>query len=397
MKPIHFMISILLLLLMLLTTGCWDRKELNDQAIITAWGFDWNEDEMFTGTAQFAIPSKLSVGEGKSQDKAFFTVSGKGKNMYDASKDMRLKLSRPWFEGHSAVVLIGKTLAQHGLANILDELGRDPTVRMRRDMFVLRGGSVKDFLELTYPLERLSADAIVKMHETAGLKANHTLRNFYMDAESEESSPFLPVIEMTGSSSEGSPERTDPKMKLWGFAIFNKDSRLAGYLPMNEGYFQQWIKGQLKSIIVTVDIPGEKGKGNVVVEANHLKSKIVASPRNTKVHFLVTLSGKGKIRENNTRLDLAVPKNIALVQNELNTQVSTKVHQIIQKVQTLGTDIFGFGEAFHRQHPYTWKRLKKEWPEEFAKAEISVSLNLQIQETGLTGAPYILKNREIKR
>ncbi|GBG07760.1 putative spore germination protein YfkR [Paenibacillus agaridevorans] len=397
MKPIHFRIPILLLLLLLLllTTGCWDRKELDDQAIITAWGFDLIEDEMYTGTAQFAIPSKLGVGEGKSQDKAFFTISGNGKNMYDASKNMRLKLSRPWFEGHSGVVLIGERLAKHGLANILDELGRDPTVRLRRDIIVLRGGSVQDFLELTYPLESLSAHAIVSMHETAGLNANHTLRNFYMAAESEESSPFLPVIEMTDRSSEESSKLTDPKMKLWGFAIFNKDSQLVGYLPMNKGYYQQWVKGLLKSIIVTVDIPGEKG--NVVVEANHLKSKIVASPRGTKVHFNVTLSGKGNIRENNTRLDLGVSKNIALVQNELHTQVGTYVHQIIKKVQPLGTDIFGFGEAFHRQHPYQWNMLKKEWPEKFAEAEVSVSMNLQIQETGLTGAPYILKNREIKK
>jgi len=395
MKQIPFMIPILLLLFMLSTTGCWDRKELNDQAIITAWGFDLDEDEMYTGTAQFAIPSKLGIGEGKGQGKASFTISGNGKNMYDASKNMRLKLSRPWFEGHSGVVLIGEKLAKHGIANILDELSRDPTVRLRRDILVLRGGSIQDFLELTYPLERLSAHAIVNMHETAGLKANRTLRNFYMAAESEESSPYLPVIEMTDRSSKGSSERTDPKMKLWGFAIFNKDSRLVEYLPMNKGYFQQWIKGLLKSIIVTVNIPGEKG--NVVVEANHLKSKIVATPHGTKVHFLVTLSGKGNVRENNTRLDLAVSKNIALVQNELNTQAGTYVHQIIQKVQPLSTDIFGFGEAFHRQHPYKWKMLKKEWPKKFAEAEISVSLNLQIQETGLMGAPYILKKQEVKK
>jgi spore germination protein KC len=106
--------------------------------------------------------------------------------MYDASKNMRLKLSRPWFEGHSGVVIIGETLAKHGLANILDELGRDPTVRLRRDILVLRGGSVQDFLELPYPLESLSAHAIVNMHDTAGLKASHTLRNFYMAAESDD-------------------------------------------------------------------------------------------------------------------------------------------------------------------------------------------------------------------
>lgn len=395
MKQKKMMICIVSLMLMLMTTGCWDRKELNDQAINVAWGWDRNEDGTYQGSAQFAIPSRMGTGDKGSQDKAFFTVSGKGKKIYEAVKDIQQRVSRTWFTGHRRVALFGEKLAKHGLSNILDELSRDPNARMRTDMLILKGGSIKEFLELSYPLERLSATALIKMHESAGLNPDLTLRNFLMAAASEESCPFLPVIEKTDSSSGAKSEGTGSEMKLWGFAVFNKDSRLVGYLPMKESLIRQWIARQLKVNTFTVNISGEKG--NIVVEAFHLKSKIETSRQGEKVHIIVTLSGKGAIRENNTRLDLTESKNIVLVQNELNKQTAKYVQNVIQKVQTQGTDIFGFGEAFHRQHPYAWKEIKKDWTQKFAKAEVSVVLNLRVLETGLMGPSGILKEYEIKK
>ncbi|MCP3773798.1 Ger(x)C family spore germination protein [Paenibacillus sp. MZ04-78.2] len=395
MKRKKMIIPIVLLLIMIMSTGCWDRRELNDQAINIALGFDRNEDGTYQGAAQFAIPAKMGSGDKGSQSEAYFSVSGKGKNMYETVKDMQLKVSRTWFAGHRRVILIGERLAKHGLSNILDEFSRDPNVRMRTDMIVLKGGSVKEFLELSYPLERLLGNALVKMHESAGLNPDLTLRNFLMAAAGEESSPYLPVIEKAGSSSEADSEEASSEMKLWGFAIFNKDSRFVEYLPMKKSFIRQWIAGQLQSNTFTVNIPGEKG--NIAVEAYHLKSKIGTSRQGDQVYILVTLSGKGNIRENNTRLDLTDTKNIKLVEKELNKQTAKYVKNVIQKVQPLGTDIFGFGEAFHRQHPYAWKELKKDWIQKFARAEVSVKSNLHIQEVGLTGPSGILKKHEIKK
>jgi spore germination protein KC len=391
------MLYIILVLLMLLTTGCWDRKELNEQAIITAWGFDLNDDGGYRGTAQFAIPAKMGSGKSAGQgNTAFVTVSGTGKNMYAAAIDMQLKVSRSWFAGHRKVVLLGDKLAKHGLSRVLDELSRDPIVRIRTGMFVLKDGlSVQDFLELPYPLERLSANALINMQDAVGLNPELSLRNFLMAASSEESCPVLPVVEKTGSSSGGGSKQTSSEMKLWGFAIFNRDSRLVKYLPMKESFIRQWIIGQLNSNVFTVNIPGEEG--NILVEADHLKSKIKTSQRDGKVRIIVTLGGRSTIRENNTRLDLSESKNMMLVQNELNKQAGKYVHKVIRNIQALGTDILGFGEAFHRQHPYAWKEIKKEWVGKFTEAEVSVALNLRVWGEGKLGPSGILKTNEVKK
>lgn len=396
MKPVQWALRIAALLLTIpVMTGCWDRRELNDQAIITAWGMDLNKDGTYRGTAQFAIPGKMGSGEKSDQGKAFFTASGNGKNVYEASKDMRLKLSRPWFEGHRGVVLIGEALAKHGLDHILDELSRDTTVRLRTDMFVLKGGSVQEFLEMPYPLERLSSKALVKMHETAGLNSDLTLLDFLMAASGEESCPVLPVISKSDASFEENSKRSDPKMKLWGFAIFDTHARLVSYLPMNESYIQKWIKEKLSAIYLTVQIPGEKG--SVAVEATDLQKKVKTSVHNGKVHIQLTLSGISSVRENNTNLDLSESANIMLVQNELNNQTNQFVRKVIQKIQALGTDVLGFGEALHRQHPYAWKTIKKDWMRKFSEADVSTDVELEIRDAGITGPSAILKKNEIRR
>ncbi|MNI81483.1 hypothetical protein D3C73_1381010 [compost metagenome] len=128
-----------------------------------------------------------------------------------------------------------------------------------------------------------------------------------------------------------------------------------------------------------------------------MKSKIHTSQQGDKVRIYVTLSGVGKIHENNTQLDLANSKNMMLIQSELNTQISSFAQEVTRKVQTLGTDIFGFGEAFHRQHPYAWKGIKENWGDSFAKAEVSFTLNVQVREEGLSSLSSNVRENKGKK
>jgi spore germination protein KC len=49
-----------LLILSLILTGCWDRRELNEIAITLALGID-KVDDKFQLTAQVVVPSEVSM------------------------------------------------------------------------------------------------------------------------------------------------------------------------------------------------------------------------------------------------------------------------------------------------------------------------------------------------
>jgi len=385
-------VYLIIVIIVLVTTGCWDRQELNDQTMIFAWGMDLNPDGSYEATAQMSIPHKM---KSEGADSAVFTMSGKGNSIYEAAKDIQNKTSRAWFAGHRKVIIIGEKLAESGLTHILDEYSRNPIVRLRTDILVLKGGSVKDFLSMPYPLEPISANAILRLHQTVELDPDLTLRDFIMANISEETCPILPVVSAEINSSKSPETQMNAGMKFWGTSIFNKEAKQVAYMPFEKSKVIYWIQNQLGSTIRPIHIQDEEGE--IVTEIYHLSAKIKPSFKMDKAYFKIELSGKGVLRENNTSLDLSQSKFVEYVQKQLNEQTAKEYEEIVKEIQKLETDVLGLGEAIHRYQPQAWKNIKKDWPTYFANADISIAVSIQLQETGMTGPSMILKDSEIKR
>ena len=226
--------------------------------------------------------------------------------------------------------------------------------------------------------------AFIKAHEKVGVKPEITLRNFLMAASGMESNPILPVLEMERVNDKGKSK----EWKLGGIAIFNKELKMVGYLSRNDAMLRRWIIGGLMTKILSTSLPEDKG--TFVIEAAQLKSKIQPDIINNQLKIKITLSGKGMMKENNTKLDISKSKNLKLLEDTLNKNTEKKILNVIQKVQKqYGTDVFNFGTAIHRKYPYRWKKLKDNWNDEFSKTDVSVKVKLTIQRVGLTGPPPV--------
>ena len=378
----RFTSSLIMLLSMFIIAGCWDRVELNDRAFVIGWGMDRLDNGSYRGSAQIVVPSKLAGPRGSTQGPPYIVETGTGKNIMEATDAIQTKLSRKSFGGHRRAIYVGEQLAKYGIHDIVDEYIRNPEIRLRADMFVIKGGEALDILKVPYPFERIPSMAFIKAHEKVGVKPELSLRNFLMAASGMESNPILPVLEMGSVKDEGKSK----EWNLGGIAIFNKELKMIGYLSRNDAIFRRWIIGVLMTKLLSTSLPEDKG--NFVIEASQLKSKIQPDIINNQLKIKITLSGKGMMRENNTKLDISKSKNLKLLEDTLNKNTEKEVLNIIQKVQKqYGTDIFSFGTAIHRKYPYRWKKLKDNWNDEFSKTDVSVKVKLTIQRVGLTGPP----------
>ncbi|KHD84750.1 hypothetical protein NG54_13640 [Heyndrickxia ginsengihumi] len=383
---------------MLLLSGCWDSEELNDRAIEVAWGIDETKDKKIQISTQVVIPSKISGeltngGGGGSQGNPYFVATGIGKNTLDAVQQMQIKLSRKIFRGQQRVIVIGEALAKKGIRDILDNYTRDPSINLLTDVFVVKGNTAKNFLKISYPMENIPAVGALKEYNQIGSLKEGEFLNFLLSTSSQGSYPTMPVISIESPSSLKEGENREEQSKAKGFrisgiGIFNKNLKLVGFLNMKEGRVFHWLTGNLDFLMVTSRVPKEKGY--FTLDLNKLDSNIEPIIQNNKVKILVTLTGQGNIRENNTRLDLTKIQNISIVQNSLDKEVEKTVLQTITKVQKkYGTDIFGFSNAIKRKDMRQWKSLKKNWDKEFSKAEISVKANLIVRKIGVTGPSII--------
>ncbi|SFD64983.1 spore germination protein KC [Paenibacillus catalpae] len=396
------------ILFFLFLSGCWDSSEINEMAIELAWGIDKASDKKVMISAQAIIPSKLGGGQnngasGGSNGKPFFVATGNGMNTLDAVQRMQTKLSRQVFRGHRRVIVIGEAMARQGIKEVFDTYTRDPNLKLRTDIFVVKGDTAKNFLQVSYPLENIPGLGASGEFTQMGSPAEMGMLNFLLSATSAGASPTLPAIAIATNSSLQNEEDQDDRPKsgregfrIDGSAVFNKDLKLEGYLNLKEDQAVRWVMGNLKELTVTATVPDEKG--NVSMNVYKVSSKIQPVLQSDKLRIYITLAGQGAIRENNTRLDLTRTENVKLLQSALNKDAEERVRQTIAKVQqNYGADIFGFSDVIRRKNLPLWKSVKNNWEEEFREAEISVTAKIKVRRIGVTGPSLHLNPHETEK
>lgn len=386
-----FFVFLTAVLSMFLLSGCWDSMELNDRAIELAWGVDKGKKKAIEVSTQVIIPSKVSGGQGTgstggSPGNPYFVETGTGKDSLDAVQQMQTKLSRRIFRGQRRIIVIGEPLARKGIKGIMDMYTRDPAINLLTDIFVIKGGTAKEFLKASYPLENIPALGALKAYNQVGGQKTVSFLNFLLAANSEGSCPTMPAIAVR-SPTDGGPSKSNG-FRIGSIAIFNKDLKLIGFLNPKESETLRWVTGKLDKLTITAFVPQEKHY--VSLDTSKLDSHIQPVIQGNKIKIYITLKGRGVIRENNTSLDLTQVKNVALVENALDKQVEKDVLHTVTKVQKeYRTDVFGFGDAIQRNELRQWKSLKKNWTKEFPEAQIFVKANLIVRKIGVTGQSLI--------
>ncbi|MCR2806779.1 Ger(x)C family spore germination protein [Paenibacillus soyae] len=397
--------TLCVMLSLLLITGCWDSSEVNDLAIELAWGIDKAPNKKIMISAQVINPSKISGGQGDGaggggEGKPYFVVAGDGMNTLDAVKRIQAKLSRQVFRGHRRVIVIGEAMARQGIKDVLDTYTRDPNLKLRTDLFVVKGSTAKDLLKVSYPLENIPGLGVLGEYNQVGTSAEMGFLHFLLSATSEGTSPYLPSVSIGMNpppQDGGLRDKSDIEgFRIAGPGIFNKELKLVGFLSVEEGRAMRWISGKLKEIEVSAKLPQEAG--NVSMDLYKLGQKIEPIAQGGNLHIHVTLTGKGAIRENNTPLDLTNPDHITLLENTLNKQVEEHALRTITKVQQkYGTDVFGFSDVIRRKNLPLWKSIREDWEAVFREADISVNTKLTVRRIGITGPSLHLNPNEIKK
>ncbi|NOU75719.1 Ger(x)C family spore germination protein [Paenibacillus sp. LMG 31458] len=368
------------ILLLLLLTGCWDRRELNDSLFELGSGVDLLEDGTILVIGQFMVPTK-SGEAGGGLKKPFLIETGVGKTAPDCFWDMQLKLSRRITRGHRNNIFYGEAMVKAGLSNFMDTVTRDPDSRLKSDIWVVKGGTALEFMQMSYPLENMPSIALSKIRHVIGKTTGNSLLELLVEQNVEGSGPTLPAVEI----------RYDPKLRkkslqVYGRAILNRNQQLAGYLNRIESAYRLWITGETVRIPITVDLPNGRGRFNT--EVNQLHASIRSAVKADRVEIDVDLKGSGVVLESQPAVDLRNPDDLRAFEDEMNRHIEKKQLGIIQKAQKqFKVDVFHFGQAVSRQNPKAWAQLNDHWEQVFSDAKVTVHSRVRIKRIGLQGPP----------
>ncbi|MBE3519385.1 MAG: Ger(x)C family spore germination protein [Firmicutes bacterium] len=255
-------------------TGCWNRRELDTLGFVTALGVDRTGESKIEITVHVAKPFAIAraTESSVSPEKAFWVVSSTGSTAFEAIRNLLLQSPRRPFYAHNRFIVIGEECARAGVGDILDLFARDGEARRLARVEVVKGSTARQFLEqVEFELERLPSEGGqgISRYVQEGVSAEPvdcTLNSFLRCLEAEGVEPVAVRVEAVpkmpaapGSVGDLLRDQVKISSKHGGAAVFKGD-KLVGWLDERETRGVNWVTGKVRSGILVIDQPNEKGK-----------------------------------------------------------------------------------------------------------------------------------------
>ncbi|KYD31800.1 Ger(x)C family spore germination protein [Parageobacillus toebii] len=381
---------------LILLSGCWDRTEVNDLALIVGLGIDQTKDGKIMLTAELIVPKAVGgggqmMGGGGAGGSETIIRSGTGVTVADAISNLQEKLSRRVFWGHTKVIMFGEKAAKAGIRQHLDFLSRNPEVRLRSNVLVSEG-TAKSVLELVPSIEQSSSEVLRELSESQ-LLLRVTVKDVLQMLSGDAGAAALPMVKIKPPE-EGKKE-LQPIAFIQRTAIFKKD-KMIGDIDDQLTRGVLWLRNEIKEANITIKPKGEKG--NITATLIRAHTELIPKYEKGKWKMIVKATAEDDIILNGTKLDLLNPKYTKMIEKELAKETNKRIRNTLKKVQKeMKADIFGFAEVFHRKYPREWNRVKDRWEEIFPDVEVVVKTKAYVRRPGIDTAPQGLPEQEVKK
>lgn len=384
----HKVSFILLLSVLLLLGGCWNKRELNELAIVTAVGVD-KSDELFEISVQIVSPSQVASNKASGIQVPVFTYHAKGKSLFDAIRKLTALTPRKPYYAHAQIIIIGEEMAEEGMNSILDLFQRDPEGRSDFNFIVSHDSTAQEILSVLTPLEDVPASKMFKSLKVSeavlGTTESVILDDLIQSLGSIDHSAVLPSIHIYGDADAGdfssNIEKIDSpaQLKYGGLAIF-KNYKLIGYLTEQESRDYNFLNNNIKSTFEIIACPEE---GKISTEIINSSTKMTGHFQNDVPSISIKLDIEQNVAEVSCSLDLTKSKTIDALNKETSRQIKERLERTLQTIQqTYQADLLKFSNVLHREDYQAWNRIKKNWQTLYPNLEVQIEVDVHTKGVG---------------
>ncbi|GMG96998.1 Ger(x)C family spore germination protein [Tepidimicrobium xylanilyticum] len=396
---------VLFLIFIILLTGCWNARELNELGISLVMGLDIEDDKILV-TLEVVDPSYAQKSSGGKEGGPVKYVQGVGNTIFEAFRDITLKFDRRIFTSHNKVIIFGEEFARRGLVSHTDQLFRDREQRETAYMLIAKGAKAYEVMGIDSGLEEIPGSYILRLVQnirdnpkTVDVNIMGYLRDHYLGGR-HTMAGVVEKIERKGINGEVSnSEDSKYELTVIGAAIF-RDDILVGYLDGNDTKSLNFIRNNVTSGLITFPTLGgvTKEKGS---DPHHrhltsiilikVKAKNDVELKDGNIGLKTKIKIKGSIGEVAGDINVYNEKELKMLEEACSNTTKTAISQTVRKVQReIGLDIFGFGHVFHRKYPEEYKKIKDHWDEIFSQADFQIEVETNLVGTGLINTPIFI-------
>ncbi|KAF6629994.1 Ger(x)C family spore germination protein [Paenibacillus sp. LX16] len=392
---------ILVLVVLFILAGCWNRVELNELWVTAATGVDMMDDGQWMMSYQIIVPSAIASGTGGgtggSSQPASHVLSVKSKTYSQALSYSNLETSRRIYIAHNRVVFIGKRAAEKGMDRLIDFYLRNTEAREMVNMIVT-DGLASDLLKKLLPPEKLQgaamAELVNKESDILSVFPKVRVYDFVLSMNSDSKSIGVPVAELVGERDHQNEQEAESlnvfkktsaplKLALTKLGVF-QNGKLKGFLDKDESLGVSYLSQKVNN--TEISFPCSEQLGRKMYSSLIVNSAVVKlTPRKTSFHYTMQVGVKinGTLNESTCTKDISKTETIHDLEEQISKEVTRTINEGWAKLQELGVDATGFAERIHRRFPREWRTLENDWDQEFKKMKLDIRVDTRIQRPGL--------------
>ena len=342
---------LIIILTLLLCTGCFDYKEINDLAIINAIGVDYENDE-YVITLEI-LNDQIDKDSSKITS---YTKVGHGKNLTSAIENAADKLSKQLIFNHIKLMILSKSIIEEKFENIIDLFLRN--TYFRENFYVISATKNKPETLLNHTTNEapIASTAITDTLESIRYSSNtNVLKKF--DEIVEE------VITYGIDTCFSNITLKNDEFIVDGMAIFNNYDYIGNldneyvkiYNLLTDNFDRPTYTINYYNLSFTVAI--NNGKLNTEIK-----------------NGTITVTGNlmGRILDNDPKFNIRDPKNLEKIDNDFTNLLNDKIKEFIKILQDNNCDILGITKNYYKK---TRTKNKNYWLNLDIKSDIKFYIN----------------------
>lgn len=394
--PKKNLLLIIIISILLLTSGCWDLVEINSSAIPVTFGLDIDRDKKIKFSALFVLP--VNPGETGSSQMKTALASSSDYGVAMAARRLMLSLSRIPDWSHIQTAVLGENLVRDDLSQIIDFMTRNRNIRPDITLFISIDSSSEEILAQMSSLGDGLKQLISVNEFQLGTYVPVTMGEFnykLMTPGIEAAVPQIIKTEMPGSnktdtSRDNKAPATDNKkeiISLYGTAVF-KGSKMVGSLDQTESRGYRWLNpGIKKGGFLVVNFPLNPQQ-YVALEVIRFSSKTRPQLSKDGLKMRLEINAQLAYYEGTGLEELLTPAMIKKLEAEANHEIAQQIKCCIKKSQHLNSDILGWGLKLQEYQPNEWKRLMSDWDDIYPVIDADIRVKTTITHTYLSNKSF---------
>jgi spore germination protein KC len=387
-------------------TSCWDRKEINELAIIGAIGIDGQPGDITVTAEIFRPPATgtdgASIGGAPGQ-RTVSMVQGQGPTLLEALRCMNRAVPRQIYGSHIVAIIVGEDYARTGLHELIEVWHRSPRVRMTAFLVVAKGDAESVLTRTVGELEGTIAAQITGLGQTArhdGRVMLATIHQVTRGITSESKAAVTGVVELVKTTQTPvlrSPVPNEGHEPLQPAVTYSLD--LTGLALIKDGYLEAILpaSNMTKSIVATkdtvegsaisIDVPTAK-KGKAKLTSVEVVKMAARTRAQTKGELKIIVEMELEIRLTSQAFPQELTADIInAIEKSTEDTIAGTTRESIRKLQLISCDVMGFADVIHREDPRLWKNIKDDWEDIFRTLPVEVRCKTHLRHLGMIKTP----------